>query len=64
MLHKACWIKSDNPAQLDDFKKRKYQYMATDTHGRDVFLAESAYVLANAQQNFPDIQFFFTSEFK
>jgi peptide chain release factor 3 len=38
--------------------------MATDTHGRDVFLAESSYVLQNAQQNFPDIEFYFTSEFK
>jgi len=64
MLHKACWIKSDNKEQFEDFKKRKYQYMAIDTQGRDVFLAESQYVLQNAQQNFPDIQFYFTSEFK
>jgi peptide chain release factor 3 len=64
MLHKACWIKSDDAKQLADFKKRKYQYMAKDTHGRDVFLAESSYVLQNAQQNFPKIKFYFTSEFK
>src|SRR5690554_1601448 len=27
-LYKACWIESDDKEQLDDFKKRKYQYMA------------------------------------
>lgn len=62
-LYKACWITSDNADQYDDFKKRKYQNMATDKHGRDVFLATSAFDLQMAQQNFPDIQFFFTSEF-
>lgn len=27
-LYKACWIESDDPAELEAFKKRKYQYMA------------------------------------
>lgn len=63
-LYKACWIKSDNKTQMEDFKRRKYQYIAEDTHGRDVFLAESSYVLQNAQQNFPDIKFYFTTDFK
>ncbi|HOK99749.1 MAG: peptide chain release factor 3 [Bacteroidales bacterium] len=62
-MYKACWIESDNKEQLDDFIKRKYNYMATDKHGRNVFLAESAYALANAQEKFPDIKFHFTSEF-
>jgi peptide chain release factor 3 len=62
-LHKACWIKSDNDAQLADFKKRKNQYMAKDKRGRDVFLADSSYMLQMAQQNFEDIEFHFTSEF-
>ena len=62
-LYKACWIDSDNPAALEEFKKRKYQYMATDIEGRDVFLADSGYVLQMAQQDFKDIRFHFTSEF-
>ncbi|MGC8824430.1 MAG: peptide chain release factor 3 [Bacteroidales bacterium] len=62
-MYKACWIESNNKEQLDDFIKRKYAYMATDKHGRNVFLAESAYALANAQEKFPDIKFYFTSEF-
>ncbi len=62
-LHKACWIRSKNAAQLADFKKRKNQYMALDKQGRDVFLADSSYMLQMAQQNFEDIEFHFTSEF-
>ena len=62
-LHKACWVESDDPAELENFKKRKYQYMAKDTEGRDVFLADSGYVLSMAQQDFEHIKFHFTSEF-
>lgn len=62
-LYKACWIESDDEAELDSFKKRKYQYMACDKDGRDVFLADSGYVLQMAQQDFKHIKFHFTSEF-
>ena len=62
-LYKACWISSDNEQELESFKKRKYQYMAKDKEGRDVFLADSGYVLSMAQQDFEHIQFHFTSEF-
>lgn len=62
-LYKACWFTSTNKAQLEDFKKRKYQSLAVDKRGCDVFLAESMYALEMAQQNFPDIEFHFTSEF-
>ncbi|KGN68439.1 peptide chain release factor 3 [Porphyromonas sp. COT-239 OH1446] len=62
-LYKACWIESDNAEALDNFKRRKAQYMAKDLAGRDVYLADSGYVLTMAQQDFPDIRFHFTSEF-
>lgn len=62
-LYKACWIESDDVSELDNFKKRKYQYMARDREGRDVFLADSGYVLSMAQQDFKSIKFHFTSEF-
>lgn len=62
-IHKACWIESDNRAQLEDFMKRKYANMATDKHGRDVFLADTSYSLQLAIEKFPDIKFHFTSEF-
>ncbi|MDR1781185.1 MAG: peptide chain release factor 3 [Tannerella sp.] len=62
-LYKACWIESDDDEALAHFKRRKSQYMATDRDGRDVYLADSQYVLTMAQQDFPDIKFHFTSEF-
>ena len=62
-LYKACWIESDDEEELENFKKRKYQYMAKDKDGRDVFLADSGYVLSMAQEDFKNIKFHFTSEF-
>lgn len=62
-LYKACWIEVDNHEELENFKKRKYQYMAKDRQGRDVFLADSSYMLSMAQQDFKHIKFHFTSEF-
>ena len=62
-LYKACWIESDDEAELEAFKKRKYQFMARDREGRDVFLADSSYVLQMAQNDFKHIRFHFTSEF-
>ena len=62
-LYKACWIESDDEAELENFKHRKYQYMAKDRDGRDVFLADSGYVLQMAQQDFKGIKFHFTNEY-
>ena len=64
-LYKACWIECvpGYEQELENFKKRKYQYMAKDREGRDVFLADSGYVLSMAQQDFEHIRFHFTSEF-
>ena len=62
-LYKACWVEADDVTELANFKKRKYQYMAKDTEGRDVLLADSSYVLSMAQQDFKNIRFHFTSEF-
>ena len=62
-LYKACWIESDDEEELKHFKLRKQQYMAKDKDGRDVFLADSSYVLQMAQEDFENIRFHFTSEF-
>ena len=50
-------------AEFEMFKKRKAQYMAFDKEGRDVFLADSGYVLSMAQQDYQHLRFHFTSEF-
>ncbi len=62
-LYKACWIESDDEAALEAFKKRKHQFMAVDREGRDVFLADSNYVLQMAKTDFPKISFHQQSEF-
>ncbi len=62
-LNKACWVSSDDPDELKAFIRRRNNDMAVDTHGRDVFLAETAWSLNSVQENHPEIQFHFTSEF-
>jgi len=62
-MYKACWVESDNEEAMTAFKKRKHQFMATDKEGRDVFMADSNYVLQMARNDFPDIRFHFSSEF-
>ena len=62
-LYKACWIETDDEAEYARFAQRKHQYMAKDREGRDVFLADSAYVLQMAQQDFKHLTFHFTNEY-
>jgi peptide chain release factor 3 len=62
--HKACWIVSDNEAKLEEFKRIKGQDMVKDKDDNDVFLAPSKFLLNMEIQNFPELTFHFTSEFK
>ncbi|WP_321286084.1 peptide chain release factor 3 [uncultured Sunxiuqinia sp.] len=62
-MHKACWIECADPKVLSEFKKRKHQKMAVDKRGRDVFMADSGFILQMAQDEFKDVKFHFTSEF-
>jgi len=62
-MYKACWIECDDPKKLDEFKKRKHQKMAKDKRGRDVFMADSSFILQMAQDEFKTIKFHFKSEF-
>ncbi len=62
--HMACWMTSDNEQQLDQFLKVKANYIADDKDGNKVFLAESPFLLKMAEQDYPDIVFHRTSEFK
>ena len=62
-MYKACWIESPDSKILGEFKKRKYQKMCLDKRGRDVFMADSPFILQMAQDEFKEIKFHFTSEF-
>ena len=62
-LYKACWISSDDDQKLQEFIKSKQRHIAKDKDGKIVFMAESRAWLQMVQDNFPDINFHFTSEF-
>jgi peptide chain release factor 3 len=61
---KACWMTTDNKAELDAFIKRKSGAIAYDKENNPVFFAESEWMLKLAKENFPSITFHQTSDFK
>lgn len=63
-IFKACWISSDNDKKLAEFIDSKQRHIARDKDGKLVFMAESKAWLQMVQDNFPEIKFHFTSEFK
>ncbi len=62
-IYKACWISSTDQRKLDEFIDSKQRHIAEDKDGKLVFMAESKAWLQMVQDNFPEIQFHFTSEF-
>jgi peptide chain release factor 3 len=48
---------------MKDFRFRKYQQLATDKEGREVYMAESPHDLQTARENYPEISFHFSNEF-
>lgn len=62
-LYKACWVSCDDEKALKEFLSRRKRDIAKDKDGALVFLAESAWTLNLAQENHPEVQFHFTSEY-
>jgi peptide chain release factor 3 len=62
-LFKACWITSSSKKKMDEFIKSKYRHIAKDKDGKLVFMAETKQWLMMVQENFPDIEYHFTSEY-
>jgi peptide chain release factor 3 len=62
-FYKACWITSDDSAALANFLKNKKAYLAKDKDDNDVFLASSEWILKLTREEYPKINFHFTSEF-
>ncbi|WP_306643912.1 peptide chain release factor 3 [Sanyastnella coralliicola] len=61
---KACWLTTENEEKLEEFKRIKALEIVQDKDGNDVYLAPSQFLLDMERQNFPEIEFHFTSEFK
>ena len=62
--HKACWITSENQEKLDQFLRAKTNNIAKDKDDNLVFLAETSFLLQMAEQDYPEITFHKTSDFK
>ena len=60
---KACWITSNDKIQLESFRRAKANYLAVDKDDNLVFLAETTFLLAMAEQDYPEITFHKSSEF-
>ncbi|MEQ8909670.1 MAG: peptide chain release factor 3 [Vicingaceae bacterium] len=63
-FYKACWFTSDNQEMMDEFIRLKSNYIVHDKDKHLVFLAQTPGILRITQDNYPDISFHFTSEFK
>lgn len=61
--YKACWIHCEDEQKLNAFIKSKHRHIAKDKEGKWVFMAESKAWLGMVMDNFPEIEFHFTSEF-
>jgi peptide chain release factor 3 len=63
-VHKACWIEADEKSEnFKEFKRIKQKFLAQDKSGQLVFLADSAFSLQMAQDQYNELTFHFTSEF-
>ncbi len=63
-MHKACWVTCDDDKAFKEFHVRRKKDLARDKDGNLVFLAESAWALKMAQDNHPEVEFYFTSDMR
>lgn len=63
-FYKACWLTCEDPKKLEEFVRRKSNYIAKDKDDNFVFMAETRFLLSNAKEEYPEIEFHQTSDFK
>ena len=56
------WVSSDNPAKLEEFKKKAFDNLAEDGGGYLVYVASSRVNLQLTEERWPDIKFSATRE--
>ena len=61
---KACWFTSDDKKQMEEFQKYKADSIGYDSADNPVFFAGSQWDLDYYIKTYPNIKFYFTSEFK
>ena len=62
--YKACWFTSTDKVAVDRLFLTRGHHIAYDKDDRPVFLAQSEWMLKTIIDNFPEIDFHYTSEFK
>lgn len=63
-VYKACWVDQNNQhEEFQEFLRLKQKFLALDKIEQLVFLADSKFTLSHTQQKFPNIKFYFQSEF-
>ncbi|MFW5694141.1 MAG: peptide chain release factor 3 [Alkalispirochaeta sp.] len=60
----ARWITSDDATALDEFMRFRSRNIVWDKDNKPVYLAESPWVLAANERDYPKVEFHTTSEFK
>ncbi len=61
---RSSWVNSTDKVKLAEFLKRKQQHIGTDKEGNPVYLADNEFMINMTMRDYPDIQFYRTSEFK
>ncbi len=61
---KACWLRSDNKAELEQLIHRKSDVIAYDKANSPVFLAENEWMIKISKEKSPSVEFHNSSEFQ
>ncbi len=61
---RSGWVKSGDKKKLDEFVKRKQQHIGIDKENNPVYLADNEFMINMAKNDYPEINFYRTSEFK
>ncbi len=63
-LYKAAWVRAEEKIQLERFLKKHFDSTARDAEGRLVYLAGSNWELTSVIRDFPELKFYFNTEFE
>jgi len=61
-IYTARWIRTDNNAKLEEFKRKAAENIALDGGGHLTYLAPTRVNLSLMEERWPDIRFFSTRE--
>ncbi|TAN39643.1 MAG: peptide chain release factor 3 [Nitrospirae bacterium] len=59
---KACWLTSTNIKKLAEFSRYRSEHLFTDKDGSLVYFSASDWTLKHVQEEYPEIEFHFSSE--